>query len=122
MDTTPSPPEALEKGFYRHFKNDQGTIDHPVNAFVYEVVGTGLHTESDFAYLNSPIVIYRRLYQMCGKYQTGAFFLRSLADWTKMVPNSEGKLVPRFERITDPAVIAELEKIRAEILAQGATI
>ncbi len=90
----------LEKGFYYHFKHDstKGVNDH-----AYYVFGLGLLTEDD-----SVAVIYRPLYEndFLGDAE---YCIRPYTMFIETVER-EGKTFPRFQKITDPAIIEELEK------------
>ena len=94
-----------EKGFYYHYKHDP---NGSVNNYSYEVISVGTHTET-----HEKFVIYRSLYQT--ETQGGAnYWLRPLEMFVENV-EKEGKTFPRFKKITDPDIIAELEKIRDEM-------
>ena len=93
------------KGFYYHYKHDPSG---PVNNYSYEVISVGTHTET-----HEKFVIYRSLYQT--ETQGGAnYWLRPLAMFMENV-TKDGKTFPRFQKITDQAIITELEKIRDDI-------
>jgi hypothetical protein len=98
-------------GFYYHYKHDpKGAI----NNYAYEVVGVGVHTEDDCAERDANMVVYRPLYE-ASVYKAGRLFdLRPLDMWMETL-TKDGFSFPRFERITDPAVIAELEAIKAKM-------
>jgi hypothetical protein len=105
------PNNVPELGFYYHYKHDQ---KKGVTDYAYEVVGVGIHTEDDCAPRDASMVIYRPLYPAF-VYKAGKFFdLRPLEMWMGDV-TKDGKTFPRFSRITDPAIIAELVKIRSEM-------
>ena len=97
--------QTPELGFYYHYKHaPNGTV----NNYAYEVIGTALHTEE-----RNYTVIYRPLYK--NTFLEGAnFCARPLEMWNENV-TKEDKTFPRFERITDPAVIAHLEQIKTEM-------
>jgi len=94
-----------EKGFYYHYKHDSNSS---LNNYSYEVISIGTHTET-----KEKFVIYRSLYQT--ESQGGAnYWLRPLEMFMENV-EKDGKLFPRFQKITDPNIISELEKIRGEM-------
>lgn len=102
-----------EIGFYYHYKHDPAK---DVNNYAYEVMGIGHHTEID-GLEESAMVMYRPLYE-ASVYKLGKHWdLRPLAgpdSFTepKMI---DDKPIERFQKIIDPTVIAELEKIRDEM-------
>ncbi len=100
----------LEKGFYYHYKHDPAG---PVNNYAYEVMGVGLHTEmhDDPA---GKMVVYRPLYEAF-VYTNGKMFdIRPLLMFMETV-TKDGKTFPRFQKITDAVVIAQLEHLRDEM-------
>ena len=107
------PPEQLpEPGYYYHFKHDP---HGPLNNYAYYIYGVGHHTEDDCRSEDAFMQVYRPLYEEAYAYRHGGLFdLRPLhmffdpAEW-------KGSKVPRFTRIVDPAVIAELEAIKARM-------
>ena len=97
----------IEKGFYYHYKYDP---NGPVNNYAYEVMGIGHHTEID-GLAESAMVMYRPLYE-ASVYKAGKHWdLRPIGMFMEPV-TKEGKTFPRFQKISDESVIAELEKIR----------
>jgi hypothetical protein len=94
-------------GFYYHYKHDpQGTV----NNYTYEVMGVGHHTEVE----NSFFVVYRPIYEAY-VYKLGKMFdIRPLEMFMEEV-TKDGKTFPRFQKIEDPAVLAELTEIRDEM-------
>lgn len=108
---SPVPKERPEPGYYYHYKHDP---DGAVNNYAYRIHGVGHHTEDDCRPMDQHMLVYRPLYNAF-VYQNGKMFdLRPLhmfyekAEW-------KGKLVERFTKITDPAVIAELKEIESEM-------
>lgn len=102
------PIKVPELGFYYHYKHDP---TGPVNDYAYEVMGVGHHTEDDCRPEDRNMVVYRPLYEAF-VYQHGKMFdLRPLEMWMDDV-TKDGKTFPRFSRITDNAVLAELAAIR----------
>lgn len=102
------PSKVPEKGFYYHYKHDPAK---GVRDYAYEVVGTGVHTEDDCRPEDTSMVVYRPLYEAFVFTAGKLFDLRPLEMWMGNV-EKDGKMIPRFAKITDPAVIAELSKIR----------
>lgn len=103
-----APKAVPANGFYYHYKHD---ASGEVNNYAYEVVGVGHHTEDDCRPEDANMVVYRPLYEAL-VYRLGKLFdLRPLEMWMGTV-EKEGKTLPRFTRIEDPAVIAELSAIR----------
>jgi hypothetical protein len=97
-----------EKGFYYHYKHDPSGV---VNNYAYEVMGIGHHTEVD-GLAESAMVMYRPLYD-APVYKLGKHWdLRPLAMFMETV-EKDGKTMPRFQKITNPEIITELEKIRS---------
>ena len=102
------PAQIPEKGFYYHYKHDP---KGPINNYAYEVMGVGYHTEDDCRPEDANLVVYRPLYES-SVYKAGRFFdIRPLEMFMESV-TKEGRAFPRFAKIIDPAVIAELEGIR----------
>ncbi len=110
------PQRVPEAGFYYHYKHDpKGSVDN----YAYEVVGVGFHTEDDTRPGEEHFLIYRPLYE-ASVYKASkelgipCFDNRPLGMWMGDV-EKDGKKFPRFQKITDPVIIAELQKIRAEM-------
>lgn len=102
------PTKFPEKGFYYHFKHDP---KGPVNKYAYELVGVGRHTEDDCRPEDTYLAIYRPLYEEARAYKEGKIFdARPLAMFTEMVTR-DGKTFPRFQKISDADVIAELQTV-----------
>ncbi len=102
------PKKVPEKGFYYHYKHDK---NREVNNYAYEVLGVGHHTEDDCRPIDANMVVYRPLYES-SVYKAGRLFdLRPLDMFLESVVK-DGKTLPRFEKITDPEIIAELEEIK----------
>src|SRR5204863_8414451 len=107
------PPKKLpEPGYYYHFKHDP---DGPLNNYAYYIYGVGHHTEDNCRPEDAFMQVYRPLYEEAYAYRNGGLFdLRPLhmffdpAEW-------QGKQVPRFTRIVDRDVIAQLEAIKARM-------
>ena len=103
------PTTIPEKGFYYHYKHD---LARAVNNYAYEVMGVGCHTEDDCRPEDANLVVYRPLYETASVYQAGKLFdIRPLGMFMESV-TKDGKTFPRFAKITDAAVIAELEVVR----------
>ncbi len=102
------PEKVPEAGFYYHYKHNQ---KGPVNNYAYEVMGTGFHTEDDCRPMDTNMVVYRPLYES-SVYTAGKFFdIRPLSMFLENV-TKDGKTFPRFQKVTDSKVIAELEAIK----------
>ncbi len=112
----PIPKRVPEKGFYYHYKHQS---DGEVNNYAYEVVGVGFHTEDDARPGEEHFVIYRPLYE-ASVYTASkdlgidGFDARPLKMWMGEV-EKDGKTFPRFQKITDPEVIAKLEEIKNDM-------
>lgn len=105
------PTSVPDKGFYYHYKHDP---NGPVNNYAYEVVGVGVHTEDDCRPEDANMVVYRPLYE-ASVYKAGKLFdLRPLEMWMGNV-TKDGRTFPRFQKITDPEVISQLEAIKKEM-------
>lgn len=91
-----------EKGFYYHYKHDPKGA---VNNYAYEVIGVGFHTEE-----RTYNVIYRPLYKNTFLGQA-EFCVRPYEMFMGNV-ELEGRVVPRFQKITDERVIKELLKLQ----------
>ncbi len=104
--------EVPEPGFYYHYKHDpQGSVGN----YAYEICGVGHHTEDDCRPEDEYMQVYRPLYREAFVYQQGKMFdLRPLAMAMEEVEVA-GVKMPRFRKITDSAVIAELEQIKKEM-------
>ncbi len=106
-----APKEVPEKGFYYHYKHDP---DGAVNNYAYEVMGVGCHTEDDCRPEDANLVVYRPLYES-SVYKAGKLFdIRPLEMFMESV-TKDGKTFPRFRKIGEPEVIAELEKIKVQM-------
>jgi len=89
--------------FYYHYKH----TDDSVNNYAYEVTGIGHHTEIE-GLNESAMVIYRPLYESAGVYKIGKHYdVRPLVMFMEEVVK-DGKTFPRFAKITDEKIIAEL--------------
>ena len=112
----PMPQRVPEKGLYYHYKHDpQGAI----NNYAYEVMGVGFHTEDDTRPGEQHFVVYRPLYEASIYIASKSlgipcFDNRPLEMWMENVEKG-GKTFPRFAKITDSTVIAQLEKIKGEM-------
>ncbi len=109
----PIPKKVPELGFYYHYKHDPSGA---VNNYAYEVVGVGFHTEDDCRPGEEHFVVYRPLYdasvfKAAKDFGIPCFDNRPLEMWMGDV-TKDGKTFPRFQKITDPQVVAELEKVR----------
>jgi hypothetical protein len=96
-------------GFYHHYKhNPQG----PINVHAYELMGVGCHTKDNCRPEDANLAVYRPLYEEANIYKAGKlFYVRPLAMFTETI-TKDGKTFPRFIKITDASVIAQLKEIR----------
>jgi hypothetical protein len=105
------PPTRMpERGYYYHYKHDP---NGPINNYAYFIDAVGCHTEDDCRPEDQFMQVYRPLYPAF-VYQHGMIDVRPLQMFYEPAI-VDGKPVPRFVRITDPAIIAELKKIRDEM-------
>ena len=106
------PPRVPALGFYYHYKHDPSG---PVNNYAYELVGVGCHTEEDCRSEDANMAVYRPLYEEASVYKAGKLFdLRPLDMWMEEI-NKNGKVFPRFQKITDPETVAHLEKVKVRM-------
>lgn len=105
-----------ERGFYYHYKHDpKGSI----NNHAFEVLGVGFHTEDDARSGEEHFLVYRPLYESSvyvasKELSIPCFDARPLGLWMEAI-EKDGKEVPRFQKISEAAIIAELEKIKDEM-------
>ena len=105
------PSKVPEKGFYYHYKHDPAGA---INEYAYEMVGVGCHTEDDCRPEDANVVIYLPIYE-ASVYKAGKLFdIRPLEMWMGDV-TKDSKTFKRFQKITDPKVIAELEAIKKKM-------
>jgi hypothetical protein len=105
------PAMVPENGFYYHYKHDPSG---PINNYAYEVIGVGCHTEDDCCPEDANMVVYLPLYESSA-YKAGKFFdLRPLDAWMENVEKN-GKIVPRYKKVINTAVIKELESIKRRL-------
>jgi hypothetical protein len=106
-----APDKVPELGLYYHYKHDP---NGPVNNYAYEVIGVGCHTEDGCRPDDKHMVVYRPLYEAF-VYKAGKLFdLRPLEMWMGDV-TKDGKTFPRFQKVTDPAIITELEAVKKKM-------
>ncbi len=99
-----------KKGFYYHYKHDP---NGPMNEYAYEIMGLGHHTEIE-GLTESLMVMYRPIYES-SVYKAGKHWdLRPVASFMEPV-TKDGKTFPRFQKISDQIIIAELAKIRDQM-------
>src|SRR4029077_17118544 len=105
----PPPEQCPEPGYSYYYKHDP---NGPLNNYAYYIYGVGYHTEDDCRPEDAFMQVYRPLYEAAYVYRNGGMFdLRPLhmffkpAEW-------QGRMVPRFTRITDPGVVAELDRLK----------
>lgn len=92
-------------GFYYHYKHDP---NGPFNDYSYKVVGIARHTEE-----KTFTVLYRPLYEN-DWFKPATYQARPLEMFNENV-TKDGKAIPRFQQITDPELIAKLERMRDQI-------
>lgn len=92
------------KGFYRHYKHDP---KGPAHNYTYEVIGIGRNTEE-----GTLTVLYRPLYD--SKWMPPADYQSRPLDMFVGDVTKDDKIFPRFTRIIDPKLVAELEVVRIE--------
>ncbi|MFZ1987963.1 MAG: DUF1653 domain-containing protein [Minisyncoccia bacterium] len=111
MHETLPPQNIPDKGFYYHYKHD---TSGPLNNYAYEVMGVGHHTEDDCRPEDTYTAVYRPLYE-ARVYKEGKLFdVRPLSMFMEEV-EKDGVRKPRFSKITDPTILAALEKIKQEM-------
>lgn len=109
-----APERVPEKGFYYHYKHTPDSV----NNYAYEVVGIGHHTEDDAREIDTHLVVYRPIYKEAGVYRFGKMFdVRPLSMFLEEV-RKDGKTFPRFQKISDPAILSKLETIRKEMYGE----
>ncbi len=118
--TLPMPERVPEKGLYYHYKHDP---EKSINNYAYEVLGVGFHTEDDARIGEEHFLVYRPLYEAAvyiasQKLGIPCFDNRPLTMWMEDVEYKE-EIVPRFRKITDPAIVVELERIREKMYGTG---
>ena len=100
-------------GYYYHYKHDPAGL---VNNYAYRVMGVIHHTEDDCRPIDRLMVVYRPLYDAY-VYTLGKGLIsdgRPLEMFMSTV-EKDGIVMPRFNFITDAAVIAELSRIHDEM-------
>ena len=109
----PPPEKRPEPGFYYHYKHDP---NGPLNNYAYYIYGVGHHTEDNCRPDDAFMQVYRPLYETAYAYRNGGMFdLRPLEMLYRPAKLSSGEEVPRFTKITDPKVIAQLRAIKARM-------
>jgi len=114
----PIPKTVPELGFYYHYKhNPTGAV----NNYAYEVLGVGFHTEDDVRPGEEHFLVYRPLYESSvykasKELGIACFDNRPLTMWMEDV-EKDGKKFPRFKKITDLAIITELQNISRNMYA-----
>ena len=109
----PPPEKRPEPGYYYHYKHDPSG---PLNNYAYYIYGVGHHTEDDCRPDDAFMQVYRPLYEAAYAYRNGGMFdLRPLYMFYKPAKLSSGAEVPRFTKITDPDVIAQLQAIKGRM-------
>ena len=92
-------------GFYYHYKHDPRG---PFNNYSYEVIGIARHTEE-----KTFTVLYRPLY-VNDWFKPADYQARPLDMFNENV-TKDGQVIARFQQITDPELIAKLQKIKAQM-------
>ena len=106
------PTERPTPGFYYHFKH---APPGPINNYAYYIYGVGHHTEDNCPADDAFMQVYRPLYGDSYAYRNGGLFdLRPLRMFYEPAMK-DGKLVPRFTRIKDSALIAQLQAIKGRM-------
>ncbi len=114
----PPPEKRPEPGYYYHFKHDP---DGPLNNYAYYIYGIGHHTEDDCRPEDAFMQVYRPLYEAYAYRNGGMFDLRPLHMFYKPA-TLNGKEVPRFTRVIDPEVIAQLQAIKSRLYPEPCPI
>jgi hypothetical protein len=96
---------APQKGFYVHYKHDEGK---GWNDHMYEVIGVGRNSEEQ-----TFTVLYRPVY--ANDWLAPADYQSRPLDMFMETVEKDGATMPRFAQITDPELIARLEKVRGEM-------
>jgi hypothetical protein len=94
-----------QKGFYVHYKH---TEDGEKHNYMYEVVGIGRNTEDE-----NLTVLYRPLYK--SEFMPPADLQSRPLNMFMESVEIGGVSKPRFQMITDQALIRELEEARATL-------
>ncbi len=102
------PTQVPEAGYYYHYKHK---ADGAVNNYAYYIYGIGLHTEDDCRPQDQFMLVYRPLYEAY-VYMNGKMFDVRPLDMFYEPAMLDGVSVPRFVKIEDASVIAELKVIR----------
>ena len=98
-------------GFYYHYKHQP---DGAMNNYAYEVIGIGLHTESDRADPDHTLVVYRPLYKSFVYQQGQLFDIRPLRNFMEKVKIGR-RSVPRFAPSKDTVIIESLLNVRHQM-------
>jgi hypothetical protein len=108
------PQHVPEKGYYYHYKHDP---NGSINNYAYELIGVGCHTEDDCRPEDATLAVYRPLYE-ASVYKAGKLFdIRPLEMWVGEVIK-DGKNIPRFAKINDANIIAELNMVKKEMYGE----
>jgi hypothetical protein len=108
----PPPEELPEPGYYYHFKHDP---DGPLNNYAYYIYGVGHHTENDCRTEDAFMQVTGRYTGGAYAYRNGGLFDRRPLQMFFEPAEWKGKIVPRFTRIVDPELIAQLQAIKARM-------
>ena len=106
-----------QPGFYYHYKHKP---ENGVRDYAYYICGVGFHTEDNCRPEDINMGVYQPLYETAAVYKAHltlgvpTFDLRPLAMLMENV-EVDGQTIPRFQKITDPDVIALLTTFRKEM-------
>ena len=104
------PSQNIESGFYYHYKHDPlKGIEH----YAYYVLGIGINTEDDCGPRDANLVAYMPLY----KDSPAKIWLRPVEMFLDNVTKEE-KTFPRFSKIEDEGIKAELSKIKKDMYGE----
>lgn len=112
-----APKKIPQIGFYYHYKHDP---KGPFNNYAYRVIAIGCHTEDDCRPIDRFHVEYRPLYEDAAVYRAGKGKFtdsRPLEMFMSKV-EKDGKTIPRFRRITDPALLKKLKRQHDKMYAR----
>ncbi len=116
-----------EPGFYYHYKHDPaftmaGFAEAGIRNYAYEVLSSvGLYTEDDgpedrFRVEYLPLYPWAYVYRVAEEIGRAVKDHRPLSMFMEQVPKGpDGGMMPRFRKITDPALIEKLTRLRDEM-------
>lgn len=106
------PARVPEPGFYYHYKHDP---DGAVNHYAYYIWGVGHHTEADARPEDKFQQTYWPLYDTALVYQLGKMFDLRPLEMAMDTVDVDGYHGPRFVKIEDEDIIAQLQQIGREM-------